>query len=457
MSRSSSEPARPWMPDSVARTDSAFPRSQERRQDPVELVHLQKESVVAVGARQFAEGDWLSQLQEGLGHPPRLRRRKEPVGRQGHDQVAAAGSLEGLAQPHSGCRLLDLQASRGVPFDGKGIWAAAVGLGQIEAVHRLRDVQVAVGVEPLHEPLALVFQVLLDLEGGVEAVGPVVLADPPSELPGHALGGEVGDVRDLPRQGQPSFGAAGKEVFPTRPAGVVEDGLAFHDIEGQGLRGEGRRRRHADASLDAVGVAEAPFQRLHPTHGAAQDGVERTDAQVVQEQPLHLHHVPDGNVGEAAPEGFSGVRIDGGRSGGPRAAAEHAGADHEPATRVHGLAGSDHLVPPSLGAEILPRPMEAGHMAARRQGRGDQDGVLAIGVQGSVGFVGDLETRQDLSGFADEPAIGKFAPQDAGFHDAHGSRPVVGLGPIRHPAVVRDSHSPLRTFPGAWIPGATRA
>jgi len=420
---------------------------EERGQHAVELVHLQQESVVSVGARQFAEGDGFSQFQQRLGDPPGLRSREEPVRREGHDQVAAAGTLEGLPKPPAGGGFLRRKSFAGILVGGNGIRAPAVARREIEPVHGLGDVQVAVGVETLHEPFALVLQVLLDLEGGVEAVGLVVLTDPPSELPRHALGREVGDVGDLPGQGKPADRAIWKDVFPSGPSGIVEDGFAFHHVEGKGLGGKGRRRRHADAAFDAVGVAKAPFQGLHPAHGTAEHGVQGPDAQMVQEQPLHFDHVADRDVREAAPEGFARGGIRGRRSRRARAAAEHAGANHEPTPGIHRLSRSDHLVPPPLGADVLPRTVETRHMAASGQGRSDEDGVPAVRIQGSIRFVGDLEAVQRLSGFADEPSFRERATQETGFHHADRARPVVGLGPIRHPTVVGDAHGRVQDLP----------
>ena len=60
----------------------------------------------------------------------------------------------------------------------------AVLLGQVEVVHRPGDVEVAVGVEPVDEGRALVAQVALDLEVGVEAenVSPRAVLQPAAEL-----------------------------------------------------------------------------------------------------------------------------------------------------------------------------------------------------------------------------------------------------------------------------------
>ena len=43
--------------------------------------------------------------------------------------------------------------------------------GEVEIIHRPRDVEIGIGVEAVDEGAALVAQIALDLEIGVEAVG----------------------------------------------------------------------------------------------------------------------------------------------------------------------------------------------------------------------------------------------------------------------------------------------
>jgi hypothetical protein len=74
----------------------------------------------------------------------RIRRREQPVGGEGDHAEAGLGPPEGLGQH-----------------------AAVVGR-EVEIVHGARDVEIRVGVEALDEGDALVAQVALDLELGVE-------------------------------------------------------------------------------------------------------------------------------------------------------------------------------------------------------------------------------------------------------------------------------------------------
>ena len=87
-------------------------------------------------------------------------------------------------------------------LEGVGQHVAVLG-GQIEIVDRPRDVEIAVGVEAIDEGRALVAQIALDLEVGVEAeaLGRQVL-QVAAELALQRLLGQVGDVRGHARDGE---------------------------------------------------------------------------------------------------------------------------------------------------------------------------------------------------------------------------------------------------------------
>jgi hypothetical protein len=55
-------------------------------------------------------------------------------------------------------------------LEGVGQNAAMIG-GEVEIIHRARHVEIGIGVEALDEGHALVAQIALDLEVGVEAEG----------------------------------------------------------------------------------------------------------------------------------------------------------------------------------------------------------------------------------------------------------------------------------------------
>ena len=65
----------------------------------------------------------------------------------------------------------------------------------------------------------------------------------------------------------------------------------------------------AITEFDHVGIEDGPFERLHTSHGAAGDGEQPVDAQVLDQVPLCVHHVLDGYHGKIKTVGFSRFRI----------------------------------------------------------------------------------------------------------------------------------------------------
>ena len=61
-----------------------------------------------------------------------------------------------------------MQKRVGVPLKALASYAAMVG-GEVEIIHGARDVEIGVGIEAVDEGRALVAQIALDLEVGVEA------------------------------------------------------------------------------------------------------------------------------------------------------------------------------------------------------------------------------------------------------------------------------------------------
>ena len=101
-----------------------------------------------------------------------LARREQPVAGEGHQAEARRRAPEGVGQH------------------------AAMRAREVEIVHRARDVEVAVGVEAIDEGRALVAQVALDLEVGVEAEAQrIAVLQGAAELALQRLLREIGDVR----------------------------------------------------------------------------------------------------------------------------------------------------------------------------------------------------------------------------------------------------------------------
>ena len=92
--------------------------------------------------------------------------------------------------------------------EGVGQHAAMVG-GEVEIVHRPGDVEIGVGVEAVDEARALVAQIALDLEVGVEAEGRrVAVLQVAAELALQRRLRQIGDVRGHARHREALVAAA---------------------------------------------------------------------------------------------------------------------------------------------------------------------------------------------------------------------------------------------------------
>ena len=114
------------------------------------------------------------------------------------------------------------------------------------------------------------------------------------------------------------------------------------------------------------------------------------DAQVIDQPPLHLDDVADGDGGKVRAIAPARGRVDGVGPGRAAAAAENIGTNDEVAIGVDGLARSDHDLPPAgviLG--IVP-----GHVRIARQGVANQHGVVALGIELPVGLKSHGNFRQ---------------------------------------------------------------
>src|ERR1700722_6962317 len=119
---------------------------EEPAHEGVEGVALQEEGVVAEVGGELRVAGPLSGAKERERDRPVLLRGEQPVAREADD--------EGLGQ-----------------YRGKRLLERARGARRVELVDRAGDVEVGVRVEAVDEALALVAQVALHLELGVERVG----------------------------------------------------------------------------------------------------------------------------------------------------------------------------------------------------------------------------------------------------------------------------------------------
>ena len=127
---------------------SAICLGQQRGDEFRELGDLDQERVVAEDAFEFEVRHVPAGLDESLDDLLALARREQPVRVVRRDEEPGVRPTEGLLQ-------------------------RTVARREIEVVHRPRQVEIAVGVEPLDKSLALVVQIVFDLE--LSLFGEVVL------------------------------------------------------------------------------------------------------------------------------------------------------------------------------------------------------------------------------------------------------------------------------------------
>ena len=338
---------------------------------------------------EFGVAGAFAGAQEGLGDLAILLGRKEPV--------AGETDNEGLGED-----------------GGEGVFERAVGVVEIELVEGARDVEVGVGVETVDEGLALVAQVALDFELQVEVGGGGLLCEfgaqlralfarldrAPPEFAVHGGVGEVSNMRHHAGDGQADAGAALAGVIAVEPGRVLHDRLAADLVKGDGLSALARSGSHGEEAAGEAGEFDGEEHRGHAPHRAADDSVEFGDTEMIEEQFLRAHHVKDGEGGEAQAVGFAGGGVNRGWAGGARTTAWHIGADDEEAAGVDGFAEANEVVPPAgffVGGVVPTRGV-----VVAAQGVADQNGVIAGGVERTVGFVAEGEPSELLAVFKRE-------------------------------------------------------
>ena len=169
--------------------------------------------------------------------------------------------------------------------------------GDIEIVHRPRQIEIAVGVEALDKGRALITQIALDLEIGVEREGrQIAVLHPPPELAVQRGVREIGDMRGHPRHAEAAMRmGALLEIAAMVPVRIGHHGLPAELVERDVLRrmpraaGDRQRREHA------LGIGRGPLQRLHAAHRAADHAEQRLDAEAIDQHGLRAHHVGNGD------------------------------------------------------------------------------------------------------------------------------------------------------------------
>lgn len=310
---------------------------------------------------------------QGMHDRPAFLGRKQPIACEGNETETGLGAGEGIGQP-----------------------PAMVG-GEVEIVHRPRHVEIGVGVEAVDEAHALVAQITLDLEIGVEAEGQrLAVLQVAAEFPVQRGFRKVGDVGRHARHGEALFGPpAGLEIFAALPFRIGHYRLSADLVEGDVLRGVARAGGDRQRREHALGVARRPLQNLHAAHRATDDGKQSVDAEMVDQHHLRPHHVADCDDGQVEAVGFPRRRIYRGRPGRAEAAADDVGADDEKAVGVDDLARPDQHIPP---AGLAGHRIAVGDVLVAGQRVADKDRVGPRFVEFAIGLIGDLEWRQHSAG-----------------------------------------------------------
>ncbi len=198
--------------------------------------------------------------------------------------------------------------------------------GDVEIVHRPRQIQIAVGIEPLDEGRALIAQIAFDLKVRVEGkCRQIAILHPPTELAMQCRIREVGDMRSHPRHAEAAMRmGALLEVAP-----VVPIRIGHHSLPAEFVYAGHRQHREYAARIGC-----GPLQRLHAAHRAADDAEQRVDAQAVEQHGLRTHHVRNRDDRKIQSPQFAGGRVGRRRPGRAHAAADHVHANDEVAVGV---------------------------------------------------------------------------------------------------------------------------
>ena len=208
---------------------------------------------------------------------------EQPVAGEGHEAEARARAGKGVGQH-----------------------AAMVG-GEVEIVHGARDVEIGVGVEAIDEAQALMAQIALHLEVGVEAEGDLLaVLEVAAELLVQRVVRQIGDVRGHARDGEALARAlALVEIAALAPVGIGHHRLAADLVEGDVLRGMARRAGDRHRGEHAVLIGRGPFQHLHAAHRAAEHAEHVGNAEMIEQPRLRPHHVAHGDDREVEPVGLA--------------------------------------------------------------------------------------------------------------------------------------------------------
>ena len=259
--------------------------------------------------------------------------------------------------------------------------------GEVELVHRARQVEVAVGVVDLGEALALVLQVGLHLELRAEVAGHArsLRHAPAAEALVPFFVRAVGDRAELAREPHALARTAARLVVAAAPGRIVAHDLALQRAQRDRERIRGRRAGNRDQAARDARKLRGEGEHGHAAHRRSRDAGNALDAQRAQHLEAAAGHVLERDFRKADAERAPGARIDRRGARGAVRAADGIDADDEVTLGVDRPAGTDHLLPPArLGIR-----RRRGRVGRGRETGEEQERVVACVVQLAPGLVGD--------------------------------------------------------------------
>ena len=179
-------------------------------------------------------------------------------------------------------------------------------------VHRPVQGQVAVGVEPTDQLLAVVVEVGLHLEAVPVAEDRPGVHQLTGEPVVEHLGTAVGDLGHRPgyrQTGERPIAGLRVVVVAAPEARIQGKGGAPHSTPRHLLGAGSQRRGDRGNGAQALGEHDAPLQNLHPAHGSADDCKPGVDTEMVGDGCLAADDVAGGDGREPGPVGRAGLRV----------------------------------------------------------------------------------------------------------------------------------------------------
>ena len=303
-------------------------------------------------------------------------------------------------------------------------------LGRVVAVHRVRDVQIGIGVEAGEELSRLVFEIafngkhrakargVLRLPGGVLRHPRLLLA--PAEAAVEEIEREIGDVRHLAglREAYGRSPVRRAVVVAALPARIERDRVASHHVERERLRVRRRPGGDHHRAVHLAGMRRDPFNHLDAAKAAAHEPREMRDPQLPQQRAIDLHRVANGEARERTAVGPPRRGIDGRRSRRALATAQDVRADDPIEVGVDRAAGADNAVPPAGGLRLA--RMHPRHVRISRERVADEDHVVVRGRFASAGLPRHVDARQHAAILEAKAAFGELQRHQMRLHDAYG-------------------------------------